>query len=75
MFKHIKRFIGDIISMNICLGVFDNLHKVHGIRTFICWMGRHDYEAGYCGSTSLGKYVDLYCFYCKKQKRSYMEHQ
>jgi hypothetical protein len=41
-----------------------NFHKHPVITRFLCWMGRHDYEAeSYDGNQAM-----LYCFYCLQKK-------
>lgn len=44
-----------------------NWHKLPGVRRFLCWIGRHDFEF-----TRLeGQGAVLTCFYCERERRSF----
>jgi hypothetical protein len=51
--------------------IVDNIHKKRGVRSVLCLIGRHDYEA-YSVRLDDQNYprVMLYCFYCGDSKES-----
>lgn len=51
----------------------DNWHTIGWVSRFLCWIGRHDYEAEdviYSEAGDIARDVKLFCFYCGHRKIS-----
>jgi hypothetical protein len=48
--------------------IVDSIHKAPIVRSILCRIGRHDFEA----VSIEGGYVKLECFYCLHQRKSWI---